>query len=57
MTEQAKEPKVEDIKAAAEGKGCPVQKALYFVTEFLAGPMCGRAVPGLEESHFHPPHT
>jgi len=45
MTEQAKEPKVEDIKAAAEGKGCPVQKALYFVTEFLAGPMCGRCFP------------
>ncbi|NJD55225.1 MAG: 4Fe-4S dicluster domain-containing protein [Nitrospirae bacterium] len=45
MTEQAKEPKVEDIRAAAEGKGCPVQKALYFVTEFLAGPMCGRCFP------------
>ncbi|RPI37040.1 MAG: 4Fe-4S dicluster domain-containing protein [Nitrospiraceae bacterium] len=45
MTEQTKEPKVEDIKTAAEAKGCPVQKALYFMTEFLAGPMCGRCFP------------
>lgn len=44
MTEQ-KETKVEDIKTAAEGKGCPVQKAYYYVTEFLAGPMCGRCFP------------
>ncbi|MBI3592275.1 MAG: 4Fe-4S binding protein [Nitrospirae bacterium] len=44
MTEQ-KEIKVEDIKNAAEVKGCPVQKALYYVTEFLAGPMCGRCFP------------
>ncbi len=39
------EPKVEDIKAAAEGKKCPVQKARYYVTEFLAGPMCGKCLP------------
>ncbi|MBI5848474.1 MAG: 4Fe-4S binding protein [Nitrospirae bacterium] len=45
MTEPIKEPKVEDIKTAAEEKSCPVQKALYFVTEFLAGPMCGRCFP------------
>ncbi|MHB8880980.1 MAG: NADH-ubiquinone oxidoreductase-F iron-sulfur binding region domain-containing protein [Thermodesulfovibrionales bacterium] len=45
MTEPAKEIKVEDIKTAAEGKGCPVSKALYFVTGFLAGPMCGRCFP------------
>ena len=45
MTEQTKEPKVEDIKTAAEAIGCPVQKALYFMTEFLAGPMCGRCFP------------
>ncbi|MBI5075276.1 MAG: 4Fe-4S binding protein [Nitrospirae bacterium] len=45
MTEPIKEPKVEDIKTAAEEKACPVQKALYFVTEFLAGPMCGRCFP------------
>lgn len=45
MTEQTKEIKVDDIKTAAEEKTCPVQKALYFVTEFLAGPMCGRCFP------------
>lgn len=45
MTEQIKEPKVEDIKTAAEEKSCAVQKALYFVTEFLSGPMCGRCFP------------
>lgn len=45
MTELEKELKVEDIKAAAGQMGCPVQKALYFVTEFLAGPMCGRCFP------------
>lgn len=45
MSEQIKEPKVEDIKTAAEQQGCPVQKALYFMTEFLAGPMCGRCFP------------
>lgn len=44
MTEQ-KEIKVEDIKKEAEGKACAVQKALYYVTEFLAGPMCGRCFP------------
>ena len=44
-TEQIKELKVEDIKAAAEQRGCPVQRALYYVTEFLAGPMCGRCFP------------
>jgi len=45
MTELAKELKVEDIKTAAQEKGCPVQQALYFVMEFLAGPMCGRCFP------------
>ncbi|MCL4457546.1 MAG: 4Fe-4S binding protein [Nitrospirae bacterium] len=44
MTE-AKELKVEDIKKSAEEKGCPVQKALYYITEFLSGPMCGRCFP------------
>jgi len=37
--------KVEDIKAEAEAKGCPVQKALHYITEFLAGPMCGKCFP------------
>ncbi|BCB95630.1 hypothetical protein JZK55_05520 [Dissulfurispira thermophila] len=44
MTE-TKELKVEDIKKTAEEKGCPVQKALYYITEFLSGPMCGRCFP------------
>lgn len=44
MSEE-KELKTDDIKKAAEDKGCPVQKALYYVTEFLAGPMCGRCFP------------
>ncbi|PKL52210.1 MAG: hypothetical protein CVV37_02385 [Nitrospira bacterium HGW-Nitrospira-1] len=40
------EPKVDDIKAAAEEKACPVQKARYYVTEFLAGGlMCGKCLP------------
>jgi len=37
--------KVEDIKASAESKACPVQKALYYVEEFIRGPMCGRCLP------------
>lgn len=44
MTEE-KEKRLEDIRKEAEEKGCPVQKALYFVDEFLAGPMCGRCFP------------
>ncbi|MDA8215969.1 MAG: 4Fe-4S binding protein [Nitrospiraceae bacterium] len=44
MTE-VKELKVEDIKKTAEEKGCPVQKAHYYITEFLSGPMCGRCFP------------
>jgi NAD-dependent dihydropyrimidine dehydrogenase PreA subunit len=43
--EKIKEKKLEDIKKEAEGKKCPVQKALYFVDEFLVGPMCGRCFP------------
>ncbi len=44
-TIEKKELKVEDIKQMAEGKGCPVQKALFYVTEFLSGPMCGKCFP------------
>ena len=43
--EEKKVVKVEDIKKEAEEKGCPVQRALYYVEEFLAGPMCGRCFP------------
>ncbi|MEW5745129.1 MAG: NADH-ubiquinone oxidoreductase-F iron-sulfur binding region domain-containing protein [Nitrospirota bacterium] len=44
MTEE-KELKVEDIKNAAEARSCAVQKALAYITGFLAGPMCGRCFP------------
>ncbi len=45
MTE-TKEKKVEDIKKEAEGTiKCPVGRALYYITEFLNGPMCGRCFP------------
>jgi NAD-dependent dihydropyrimidine dehydrogenase PreA subunit len=37
--------KVEDIKKQAEGMSCAVRKALFYITEFLAGPMCGRCFP------------
>ncbi len=43
--DEKKELKVEDIKTAAQAKGCPVQKALYYVTGFLEGPMCGKCFP------------
>lgn len=44
MTE-VKELKVEDIKKLAEEIRCPVQRSLYYIKEFLAGPMCGRCLP------------
>lgn len=37
--------KLEDIKRESEEKFCVVQRSLYFVEEFLAGPMCGRCYP------------
>jgi len=37
--------KVEDIKTEAEKLGCPAQRALYYVSEFLTGPMCGKCFP------------
>ncbi len=49
MTEEnkkeTKEVKMEDVRARAEEKKCPVQKSLVFVEEFLAGPMCGKCFP------------
>lgn len=45
MAEQ-KEKKVEDIKKEADAvKKCPVNKALYYIEEFLLGPMCGKCFP------------
>ncbi|HEC96628.1 MAG TPA: 4Fe-4S dicluster domain-containing protein [Nitrospirae bacterium] len=43
--EKKKVVKVEEIKKAAEEKRCPVQKAAYYIEEFLKGPMCGRCFP------------
>jgi ferredoxin len=37
--------KLEDIKKESEGKVCPVQRALYFIEEFIAGPMCSKCYP------------
>jgi NAD-dependent dihydropyrimidine dehydrogenase PreA subunit len=37
--------KLEDIRKEAEEKTCPVQMALYFINEFLSGPMCGKCFP------------
>ncbi|MDI6891027.1 MAG: 4Fe-4S binding protein [Thermodesulfovibrionales bacterium] len=37
--------KLKDIKREAEEKACPVQRALYYIEEFLAGPMCGKCYP------------
>ncbi len=43
--DEKKEPKVEDIRAAAKARGCRVQQALYYVAGFLESPMCGRCFP------------
>ncbi|TAN45913.1 MAG: 4Fe-4S dicluster domain-containing protein [Nitrospirae bacterium] len=43
--------KVEDIKKNADVKGCPVERSLYYITEFLAGPMCGRCFPCMMGSY------
>jgi ferredoxin len=37
--------KFEDIREEAEKRKCPVQRALYLVEEFIAGPMCGKCLP------------
>jgi len=40
-----KQVKMEDVKAKADEKRCPVQRCLTFIEEFLANPMCGRCFP------------
>jgi NAD-dependent dihydropyrimidine dehydrogenase PreA subunit len=47
MSEESltKERKLEDIKKEAEERVCALQKVLYFIEEFLAGPMCGKCYP------------
>ncbi len=42
---EQKEKKLEDIKKEADEKKCPVQRSLYFIDEFLSGPMCGKCFP------------
>jgi NAD-dependent dihydropyrimidine dehydrogenase PreA subunit len=37
--------KLEDIRKEAEEKACPVQRILYYIDEFIAGPMCGKCYP------------
>ncbi|NOZ69295.1 MAG: 4Fe-4S dicluster domain-containing protein [Deferribacteres bacterium] len=37
--------KTDDIKKAADEKKCPLERALFYMTEFLAGPMCGKCFP------------
>jgi NADH-quinone oxidoreductase subunit F len=44
MTE-VKEKKTEEIKKEAEEIRCPVKRALYYIEEFLSGPMCGKCFP------------
>lgn len=36
---------LKEIRKEAEEKACPVQKTLYYVEEFIAGPMCGKCYP------------
>ena len=42
---EEKEKKLEEIKKEAEERACAFQKVLYFIEEFLAGPMCGKCYP------------
>jgi NAD-dependent dihydropyrimidine dehydrogenase PreA subunit len=37
--------KLEEIRKEAEEKACPVQRILYYIDEFIAGPMCGKCYP------------
>lgn len=46
MAEEKKVIKVEDIKNDAESsRACPVDQSLYYINEFLSGPMCGKCFP------------
>lgn len=37
--------KVEDIKNDAVAIKCPVERSFYYISGFLAGPMCGKCFP------------
>ncbi|MEF9438271.1 MAG: hypothetical protein L0922_05880 [Candidatus Mariimomonas ferrooxydans] len=45
VEEKKKGIKMDDVRAKAEERKCPVQKTLVFVEEFLSGPMCGKCFP------------
>ena len=40
-----KDKSIEHIRKEAEERSCPVQKALYYIEEFIAGPMCSKCFP------------
>jgi NAD-dependent dihydropyrimidine dehydrogenase PreA subunit len=42
---QVEQKKISDILEEAKELHCPVHRALFFVNEFLSGPMCGRCFP------------
>lgn len=42
---EEKEKKLEDIKKESENRKCPVQRLLYYMNEFISGPMCSRCFP------------
>ncbi len=42
---EEKEKKLEDIRKESEDKKCPVQRMLYYMEQFIAGPMCSRCFP------------
>jgi len=37
--------RMEDVKAKAEERRCPLQKAIVFIEEFLNEPLCGECLP------------
>ncbi|MDP2168534.1 MAG: 4Fe-4S binding protein [Thermodesulfovibrionales bacterium] len=42
---EIKEKKTEEIKKEAAAIKCPAGRALYYIEEFLSGPMCGKCFP------------
>lgn len=42
---EEKEKKLEDIIKESEDKKCPVQRMLYYMEQFILGPMCSRCFP------------
>ncbi|NWF99170.1 MAG: 4Fe-4S binding protein [Nitrospirae bacterium] len=42
---EEKEKKLDDIRRESENKKCPVQRLLYYIDEFISGPMCSKCFP------------